>query len=935
MLNKRPEFFTAVEIFKPDIVAVTEVKPKNGRFKLEESELSMVDYDIFHDLQMEGRGIILYTHSKLKASLCTAINSDFSEHVLVECNLQGNESLLICVVYRRQDLPKENAEHLNVLLETISQYKATHKIIMGDFNYPEIEWNSETSNASKNHIASKFLKASKDALLIQHQKTPTRFREGQKSNTLDLVFTDSENLIKELRVEAPLGKSDHYSLLITLSVVSEKAEQKPRRNFRKMDTKALKEELGNTNWDDELKGKDTEETWTIIKEQINKAINKSTPMTKPSGRKGKAWMNSETIEIVRKKHRLFREWHRKGNKDSEKKEYNKANNRARKECRKANRLFEKKVAEESKKNPKLFFHYANSKMKTKSGIADLNMKNGNKTKTDAEKAELLNDFFQSVFTVENDGPLPEFEGYEFETVFEDFEISIESVKKLLASMNKNKASGPDEIPPCVLVEAAEQLSKPIAILFRRSLASGTIPEDWKLAHASPIYKKGSKAAVNNYRPVSLTCVLCKTMEKLVREKILHHLKENNLISPHQHGFVPGRSCTTQLLEAMDEWTDILENNGSIDVIYTDFQKAFDSVPHRRLAQKLEACGIGGNILAWVKDFLANRKQRVVINGIKSTEGEVTSGIPQGSVLGPLLFVIYINDLPRGLSTVAKMFADDTKVYVRSDTVDGAKQLQQDIDKLQEWTDKWLLRFHPDKCCVLKIGKDNDNEYQMRDTINQTQITLKETQNEKDLGVVIDNKLCFKDHIAQVTSKANRMVGLIRRSFDYLTERTFVLLFKSMVRPLLEYGNIIWQPMLKGLESDIEDVQRRATKTLSHLKDKPYPERLRILKLPSLEHRRRRGSMIETFKFMHGHYNTEKPHFNLAKTNQLRGNSLKLQKVSVKSRIRANFISNRVINDWNSLPENVVNAPSVNAFKARLDKHWEDLQTLYEPSCQNY
>ena len=425
------------------------------------------------------------------------------------------------------------------------------------------------------------------------------------------------------------------------------------------------------------------------------------------------------------------------------------------------------------------------------------------------------------------------------------------------------------------------------------------------------------------------------MEKLIREKILNHLIENKLISPHQHGFVPGRSCTTQLLESMDEWTEILEDNGSIDVIYTDFQKAFDSVPHKRLAQKLESCGIGGNVLAWVKDFLADRKQSVVINGKRSTEGNVTSGIPQGSVLGPLLFVIYINDLPRGLKTTAKMFADDTKVYVRSDEEDGAKNLQEDIDALQEWSNKWLLKFHPDKCCVLKIGKGNENEYQMGDTRKGTRISLKETQGEKDLGVFIDNKLSFKDHTAQVTAKANRMVGLIRRSFDYLTEKMFTQLFKSMVRPLLEYGNNVWQPTLKGLESDIEDVQRRATKTLSHLREKPYPERLRTLKLPCLEHRRRRGRMIETYKYIHGHYDTEKPCFTLAKTNQLRGNSLKLQKESVKSRVRANFLSNRVVNDWNSLPNNVVNAPSVDAFKRRIDKHWENLQTLYEPSCQNY
>ena len=934
IMNKRTEFLHAIEIYTPDIIAVVEVKPKNSRYKIQESELYIEEYEMFHNLQDEGRGIVLYVHNKLAPSLCENIKNDFSEYLVVESKINGDETLLFCLVYRRQDLPKENCENLNKLFEALSQHKATHKLIVGDFNFPELDWSTETSRVSENHTATKFLKTTKDSLFIQHQKTPTRQREGQRSNTLDLVFTDCEEIIEELLVEAPIGKSDHFSLLMKLSASITKVNKTPRRNFRKTDTNVLKKELKEINWDDELQGKDVNESWLKIKSKIEEAIEKSTPMTKPTGKKSKIWMRPETLETVRLKHKMFREWHKTNNDKTKKTEYNKMNNKARKACRKANRDYEKKVAEESKRNPKMFFNYANSKMKNKSGIADLNKGDGSKTKTDQEKAELLNNFFQSVFVEEDSGPLPEFEGYEFDTELNDFDITMESVRKILSGLNRNKASGPDEIPPCILVDAAAELAKPITMLFERSLKSGQLPNDWKIAHVTPIYKKGNKAAVNNYRPVSLTCVICKTMEKIVREQILQHLSKNNIISPHQHGFVPGRSCMTQLLESMDDWTSILEEGGSVDVIYTDFQKAFDSVPHRRLIQKLESCGVKGNVLLWVKDFLANRKQRVVINGSKSNEGDVTSGIPQGSVLGPLLFVIFINDLPRSLNTVAKMFADDTKVYVRSDTQDGAKNLQEDIDMLQDWSDKWMLKFHPDKCCVLKIGKENDNKYEMGDVTKGSRITLKETEQEKDLGVVVDNKLSFSNHIAQATAKANRMIGLIRRSFDYLNERMLVLLYKSMVRPLLEYGNCIWHPMLKGLESDVEDVQRRATKILAHIKDKTYPERLKILKLPCLEHRRRRGRMIETYKFMHGFYDTEKPEFKKSEKDQLRGHSLKLDKIRCKTRLRANFLSNKVVNDWNSLPNSVVTSPTIDTFKRRLDNHWMDIPTLYEPTCQS-
>ena len=931
-MNKRSEFFTTVEVYNPDIIGVVEVKPKASRYKIEESELQLDNYEMFHDLEEEGRGVILYVHNKLNPCLYTDLCNEnkFSEKVIVECKIGNGETLLVGLFYRRQDLPSENAEKLNNLLESISQCKATHKVLFGDFNFPQIDWSTEMSKVSKDHIASKFLKTTKDTHFIQHQITPTRQRDGQRSNTLDLVFTDSEHLLQELKTEAPLGKSDHLSLLITLSVSSGDVKTKSKRNYRKTNSEILKETLNKINWTSSLKEKDVEETWLFIKQKILEAIDKSTPMTKIPTKKSKPWMNKETLEIVREKHRKFRKWnkHDTNQSDNEAKEYKKSNNRARKQCRRANREYERKIAEESKKNPRMFFSYTNSKIKSKTGIADLSKEDGTKTKDDKEKAELLNQFFQSVFTTEAPGPLPDFSEYDYDNVTEDFDISTESVRKLLSKLDRNKAQGPDGIHPYILAEAAQELAEPITILFKKSLSSGKLPNDWKSANVSPIFKKGSKSAVNNYRPVSLTCILCKLMEKLVREVILNHLIENNIITQHQHGFVPGRSCTTQLLEALDDWTNIIDENGSIDIVYMDFQKAFDSVPHRRLIQKLEASGIGGNILKWVADFLHGRKQTVVINDKRSSERKVTSGIPQGSVLGPLLFVIYINDLPRDLRTVAKIFADDTKLYTRSDTPNGAEDLQYDLDSLQAWSEKWLLRFHPDKCCILKLGKENNNEYYLGST---PRTKLKEIQKEKDLGVIIDNKLSFKEHIAHCTAKANRMVGLIRRSFDFLNERTFVLLFKSMVRPFLEYGNCVWNPTQKGLLNELEDVQRRATRTLSHLKDKTYSERLRILKLPCLEHRRTRGSMIETYKYIHGIYKTEKPDFTKAKTNQLRGHSLKLHKNSSKTTARANFLSNRVVSLWNNLPESVVTAKTVDTFKQRLDEHWKNLRTVYEPT----
>ena len=314
---------------------------------------------------------------------------------------------------------------------------------------------------------------------------------------------------------------------------------------------------------------------------------------------------------------------------------------------------------------------------------------GTTAKTDKEKAQVLNEFFQSVFTIEPDGELPEAPNYKPNSTLSDFTITKEEVLKALKGLKTNKAAGLDEIPALLLHEVAEEIAEPITHLFRTSLAEGHIPDNWRKANITPIFKKGSRNSPNNYRPVSLTSILCKTMEGIVKKRVLQHFVDNNLICNEQHGFTPGRSCCTQLLDTLDYWTKTLDEGGKIDAIYTDFKKAFDSVPHRRLMLKLSALGITGNVHAWIQDFLSNRTQVVTVNGEKSDEGPVTSGIPQGSVLGPLLFVAYINDLPQHAENEIRIFADDTKLFARSDTAQARDSIQKDLDSLYKWSEDWL------------------------------------------------------------------------------------------------------------------------------------------------------------------------------------------------------------------------------------------------------
>ena len=292
----------------------------------------------------------------------------------------------------------------------------------------------------------------------------------------------------------------------------------------------------------------------------------------------------------------------------------------------------------------------------------------------------------------------------------------------------------------------------------------------------------------------------------------------------------------------------------MNTVYLDFSKAFDSVPHKRLMVKMENYGITGNILGWCKHFLSDRRQRVVINGEKSVWERVISGVSQGSVIGPTMFVLFINDMPEVVTSCIEMFADDAKIFKAMLTKQDRCDLQGDLDNLQNWAITWKMKFNADKCKVLHLGSQNPRyEYTMCD------ICLEAVREENDLGVIVDEKLKFDTHTVTQANKVNRVLGLIRRTFDNLDEEMLVLLYKSLVRPHLEYCHAVVYPQYVKQEKMLEAVKRRATRLVPKIRKNEYPERLEKLKLPTLAYRRRRGDMIEVYKYTHNTYNVAVQH----------------------------------------------------------------------------
>ena len=377
-------------------------------------------------------------------------------------------------------------------------------------------------------------------------------------------------------------------------------------------------------------------------------------------------------------------------------------NKATKAVRFARKRYEKGIAESVKENPKSFWAYVNSKTKMRSGIGDLKDENNIMRSSDEDKSNILNDFFAAVFTREGDSVIKDVAPKTLDSLH-DIDVDIDKVKKILLGLNPTKSCGPDECHPRMLKETADILSGPIPQLFTKSLQSGTLPKQWKEANVTCIFKKGDKSSPGNYRPVSLTSVLCKSLEKIVREAIMKHLNKNNLLSDCQYGFRQNRGCILQLLKVVDEWSKDIDMNKQVDCKYLDFKKAFDTVPHKRLLKKLQSFGITGTVLKWIKDFLSGRHQRVVVNGTFSKWKPVLSGIPQGSVLGPVLFRIFINDLPEVVKCYCKIFADDTKLYKAISCSNDQQMLQLDLFQCCDWSDDWLLLFNVLKCKYVQYG----------------------------------------------------------------------------------------------------------------------------------------------------------------------------------------------------------------------------------------
>jgi len=785
-------------------------------------------------------------------------------------------------------------------------------ILVGDFNFPHVDWSQCVSLGNESHDV--FVEFVNKSALCQHVLQSTR-----NQNILDLVFSNDPFAVTECVVREPFSTSDHNIVAFSLyfcSVIYAGADDTSWFDYSRADWDSLNAYISETDWQSVYSNcQDSEQVWSAFSDVLQSGINMFVPVNIHKVRKKNVRSYPAAIrKLYVKKKRLWCLYKRFNNSRTLE-----AFKRCSKEFRNAVYRYHCQLESTliSSNNLGKFYRYVNKKLVCNDGIGPLKDKDGSVVHDPTTKANLFADYFSSVFTSDN-GINPDMQsrvgsGIHISNIY----FTVDNVYKCILKLKPHSSPGPDQYPPNLFRNIAKSISGPLAVVFECLFVNRHVPSDWRLAAVTPIHKKSARTDPANYRPISLTNVCCKLMESIVKQQLLFYLMEHKLISKQQFGFISRHSTCSQLMDCLNEWTLILENGSAVDCVYIDYSKAFDSVVHSKLLTKLSAYGIDGDLYFWIKCFLTDRVQYVVVNGCYSEVHAVVSGVPQGSVLGPILFILYINDIVDVIETDChcKLYADDVKLFAEFGLSKSA--LAQSLLNVVNWSATWQLTINVVKCNAFSVGTKPDFVYPVY-FINGVEIPRVDII--ADLGVTIDSQLKFSPYVVAITNKAFARSDLIFRSFFTRDPAILIRAFITYVRPLVEYCTPVWYPHSAKDIRLIESVQRRFTKRIPTLEDLSYADRLKLMSLDSLELRRLRFDLRMVYKIMNGLIDLPaNDFFTCSPCTSTRRADFKLFKPLCVHSARFNFFSVRIINCWNRLPTNVKCASSYNSFCNLINK----------------
>jgi len=924
-LTKVAEFQEIVRRKSPDLILTCETKLSSDQATYSFLPPDYVAYR--KDRSQHGGGVMLAHNQDIPMSKPTFLENIDGEMVWTMLESQPRPTYM-CSFYTPNT--QSAATNLDFLREALNRIFAHHRnaqpmvVIAGDFNLGDINWErNSTSNPQTSSHNQKLLDLMDEFGLVNTQVEISRPVSGK---CLDLVLTNQPRTITS--VHTACGMSDHLMIGFSINCKPAKPVKIPHKVFvfkkaKAQDVKRALNELSSSFFSQEST-KSVNENWIFFRDGVHKIMNDHIPSKMSKTRHDLPWVTTRIKREMRRRDRLLNKAKR-SQLETDWSSFRKQRNLIPKLIKQSyhdyiNNIIGNSLAD----NPKTFWSYVRRANTENLGIPTLVDSDGSTHVTLKAKSERLNNHFQSQFVSNDDNePLPSLPTSPHPSIC-NLRIGLEGVEKQLRDINPNKACGPDEIPARLYRDYAPELAPMLQCIFQKSYNHGIVPDDWKRATVTAIHKKGSTSDAKNYRPISLTVLACKFMEHICSSHINKFLAERNILSKYQHGFRQKLSCQTQLLEAVSDWSSSLNKKHcqkvcAVTVALFDFSKAFDRVCHARLLKKIDYYGIRGEMKEWIRSFLAQRSQRVSVQGAKSSSIHVTSGVPQGSVMGPLLFLLFINDIADNIDSQIRLFADDTILYREIWSQADHQIVQSDIDKLYTWSKLWKLDFNISKCKIIPMSLKRNTENFVY-TINNNPID--EVRDHPYLGITINNKLAWSNHISDITTKATRVLNVIRRTLHPCSTEVKTRAYLALVRPRLEYAAAAWSPHTQVDVANLERVQRNAARFVlgDYNRDSSVTEMLKRLEWDTLEKRRMMATLITFQKIRLDLTGIQLPPWISASARD------PLKYLQPTSRINAHMYAfyPRVIRLWNLLPAQIRNLEDIEKFEKAVASEVEEL-----------
>ena len=775
------------ELHEFDILAFSETW-LNPSIDNEDILLQQYQAPVRKDRQGDAHGgVIIYVKEGIHYKRRNDLEIRGIENIWIEI-ANNHKSILFGLFYRP---PNSNNNYFSNIEDSITLAVDTNIreiIVMGDFNYNLLNLQS---SRKINALCTQFS-------LSQTIEEATHYTENS-SSLIDLLIVSNKNSLLLSGIGDPFLNQDiryHCPVygILKFAKLKRKTFKRHIWDYEKGNYQSLREQASLVDWpalyDDNIDTYSVNITSKIIdlaKDNIpnrNITIHPSDP----------PWITSELKRYIRKRKRSYHRAKRTGN-ETDWSKFKKLRNQTVKMTRKCKQFYNDKIADKLRSeslSSKDWWSTLKQIIAPNSRISVPPLEVNNNIITDEhDKANVLNNFFQSQTLLdEQNAVLPDLTPATVDSLLDRIVLTPHEVELVLEVLPVGKASGPNGLSNRILKELSHQLASPFCSLFNDSLHKGVVPVSYKEAHVCPVPKKGDLSAVNNYRPISLLNSEDKLFERLVFKHLYNHLQTYNLLSSLQSGFIPGDSTVNQLTYLYNTFCQALDSGKEVRVVFCDISKAFDRVWHAGLLLKLEAAGVTGQVLEWFKSYLTNRKQRVVLPGAVSDWIFIHAGVPQGSILGPLLFLVYINDIVLDIGSNIRLFADDTSVYiVVDDPVTAAACINADLGRITQWAAKWLATFNPPKTESMLISRKLNRNLHPPLFMQNVQIT--EVDSHKHLGIVFSQDCSWHKHINYISEKAWTRINIMRKLKFQLDRKSLETIYIVFIRPLLEYGDVIW------------------------------------------------------------------------------------------------------------------------------------------------